>query len=113
VLTLAGILPPQHGISLENISGPVGILQAGSTIIHSSWYDFGMYIAFISVSLAFMNLLPLPLLDGGHILFLAIEKIRGRQLAMSTQQTLSRLSFYGLLSLMIYATSNDILRLLP
>jgi regulator of sigma E protease len=62
------------------------------------------------VSLAIFNLLPLPVLDGGHILFLAIEKVRGRAFSLKTEHIVTQIGLTLIISLVIIATYNDILR---
>ena len=67
-------------------------------------------IAVLSVSLAIFNLLPMPILDGGHIMFLIIERIRGKSLSLKTEQIITQAGFAILLSLVALVTYNDIMR---
>jgi regulator of sigma E protease len=69
-------------------------------------------MAVISTALAFINILPIPVLDGGHILFIGIEKIRGKPLSEKVRSISQIVGLCLLLLLMVYATHNDILRLL-
>ena len=74
------------------------------------WYSFWMMTAFISIMLAFMNILPIPALDGGHLLFLLVEMITRRK---PSDKFLERVQIIGmvlLFGLMIYANLNDIIR---
>ena len=69
--------------------------------------------AVLSVSIGLLNLFPIPLLDGGHLLFYAIEAVRGRPLSERAQEIGFRIGLALVLMLMIFATYNDILRLIP
>jgi regulator of sigma E protease len=66
----------------------------------------------LSVSLAIFNLLPVPILDGGHLLFFLIEAIRGRPLNVKWLAIANQVGLFLLLSLMLFAVSNDVLRIL-
>jgi regulator of sigma E protease len=95
----------------ESVAGPLGILY-----ITSKAASFGVtavihLIAVLSVSLAIFNLLPFPVLDGGHILFLIIEKIRRKALSIKTERIVTQIGFSVILSIAILVTYNDILRL--
>ena len=65
-------------------------------------------MAYISISLGFINLLPIPLLDGGHLMFYAFEKVLGRPLTQRTQEGFFRIGLFLLLSLMFFTTFNDL-----
>ena len=65
-------------------------------------------IAYISISLGLVNLFPIPLLDGGHLMFCLIEKIKGKPLSQSTQEGLFRIGLFLLISLMVFTTFNDL-----
>ncbi|MBI4521281.1 MAG: site-2 protease family protein, partial [Gemmatimonadetes bacterium] len=67
---------------------------------------------FFSVNLAILNLLPIPILDGGHLLFLGIELVRGRALSLEQRVRWSHVGFIIVVGLMLWALSNDVLRLL-
>lgn len=76
-----------------------------------NWYAFWSLTAFLSIALAFMNILPIPVLDGGHILFLFIEMITRRKIPLKVIETATTIGFYFLLAVMLYANFNDIARL--
>ena len=78
---------------------------------HGNWYNFWMVTAFLSVALAFMNIIPIPALDGGHVLFLLYEMITRRQPSMRFLEVAQYLGMGFLLLLMVWANLNDILRL--
>jgi regulator of sigma E protease len=92
----------------KNIGGPVTIVNASSTAAASSFTLFLALLAYISVSLAVLNILPIPLLDGGHLLFLALEKIKGAPLKESTIGKLQIVGLLLILALLGVALTNDI-----
>ena len=69
-------------------------------------------MALFSVNLAILNLLPIPILDGGHLAFLLIEGVRGRELRFETKMRWSQVGFVVLMGIMVLALSNDVLRVL-
>lgn len=76
-----------------------------------NWYQFWSLTAFLSIALAFMNIIPIPGLDGGHILFLFVEMITRRKVPLKVIEVASTIGFYFLLALMLFANMNDIIRL--
>ncbi len=76
-----------------------------------NWYQFWSLTAFLSIALAFMNIIPIPGLDGGHILFLFVEMIIRRKVPLKVIEVASTIGFYFLLALMLFANMNDIIRL--
>jgi regulator of sigma E protease len=67
-------------------------------------------VAYISVALGFFNLLPIPVLDGGHLLFFFIEAVRGKPLSVRTREIMQQVGLVLLVALMLFATKNDIFR---
>jgi len=97
--------------SLESISGPLGIADiAGHTLVLGLSTFLG-FLALVSLSLAILNLLPVPVLDGGHLLFYAIEAVRGKPLSEQAQLVGQKLGMSLLLALMALAMFNDLSRL--
>ncbi len=97
--------------SADSLSGPIAVSQiAGEMAKISLWQLFSL-AALFSVSVGFMNLLPIPLLDGGHLLFYALEAVRGRPLSERVQQIGLRVGIAFVALLVIFTTSHDILRL--
>ena len=97
--------------SADNLSGPIAVSQiAGEMAKISPWQLFSL-AALFSVSVGLMNLLPVPLLDGGHLMFYALEGLRGRPLSDRTQQIGLRVGIAFVAMLVIFTTSHDILRL--
>lgn len=97
-------------VSPRNISSPIGISQVYGA--EFEWENFWRLTGLISIALAFMNLLPIPALDGGHVVFLLIEMIKGRPLSDKVMERSQIVGFVILLSLMVFAFGNDILKLL-
>ncbi len=95
-------------LSARNISSPIGIAQVyGSEF---DWQKFWSLTGLISMALAFMNLLPIPALDGGHVVFLIIEMIKGKPLSDKFMERAQVVGFVILLGLMVFAFGNDILK---
>lgn len=99
-------------ISWHNISGPIRIAQYAGQTASIGLAAFIGFMALVSISLAIINLLPIPVLDGGHLLYYAIEWIRGRPLPESVQNAGQQAGLVALMLLMGVAFYNDILHLL-
>ncbi len=98
-------------ISLENLSGPITIARVANQSISTGVEEFLRFLALLSVSLGVLNLLPIPVLDGGHILFYLIEAIRGRPLSERSQVIGFKIGLSLVVMLMAVAFYNDIMRL--
>ncbi|WP_434354116.1 RIP metalloprotease RseP [Psychrobacter sp. HD31] len=99
-------------IGIENISGPITIAKVAKQTFEISWQAVVSFAAIISVSLAVLNLLPIPVLDGGHMLYYLIELIRGKPLSEKTQLIGLNIGMLLMMSLMLLAITLDIGRLL-
>ena len=99
------------GVSLRALGGPVAIGQMTGHFARRGFSSLLGWVALFSINLAILNLLPIPVLDGGHVLFLGIEGMRGRPLSSSQKLRLSQLGLVFLLVLMAWAFTADILRL--
>jgi regulator of sigma E protease len=97
----------------SSLSGPVGVFHISYTVIKQGFGNFLWLLGVIAVSLAIFNLFPIPILDGGHILFLLIEKIRGKPVSDKTMIIAQYVGLSLLVLLLVYVTSNDITRLIP
>ena len=98
--------------SADQLSGPIGIARAsGAAFDVGGVYSLVTLIGFMSVSIGLINLFPIPLLDGGHLLFYAIEAVRGRPLSEKAQEIGFRIGFAIVAMLMIFATWNDLVHL--
>ena len=94
---------------ISNLSGPIGIAQISGEVVKLGFLPFLILIAHISISLGLVNLLPIPVLDGGHIMFYTLEKILGRPLKRKTQEFLFRIGFTILMTLMFFTFYVDFL----
>ncbi|WP_312789410.1 RIP metalloprotease RseP [Sphingobacterium sp.] len=91
------------------LSGPIGIATLFGTEV--DWIRFWSLVGMLSMALAFMNLLPIPALDGGHVLFLLIEMIQGKPLSEKFLEKAQMVGFFILLALMVFIFGNDIFKL--
>ncbi len=98
-------------IGLDNLSGPITIAEVSKQSIEMGWQQAISTAALISLSLAVLNLLPIPVLDGGHILYALIELVTGKPLSEQVQMVGLNIGMFFLLGLMLIAVSNDITRL--
>ncbi|MEC5317912.1 sigma E protease regulator RseP [Brenneria populi subsp. brevivirga] len=98
-------------VKLNNLSGPVSIAQGAGMSADYGLIYYLMFLALISVNLGIINLFPLPVLDGGHLLFLAIEKLKGRPVSERVQDFSYRIGTVLLMLLMGLALFNDFSRL--
>ena len=112
-LTLTGLVSPKSDVKLRNMSGPVGIVNHLSIFAKIGFMKLLWFVVFINVNLAILNLLPIPVLDGGHMLFATIEKVRGQPLPFSLVERSQMIFVVLLFSFMLYVTFFDILRLTP
>ncbi|WP_109394055.1 sigma E protease regulator RseP [Proteus terrae] len=98
-------------VKLTNLSGPVSIAKGAGMSADSGFIYYLMFMALISVNLGIINLFPLPVLDGGHLLFLVIEKIKGGPVSERVQDFCYRIGIMALMLLMGLALFNDFSRL--
>lgn len=98
-------------VSSDNLGGPIAIAQFAGQSAEAGLVPFLWFLGMISLSLGFLNLLPIPVLDGGHLLFQAIEGLRGRPLTDETMLRWQQVGIAVLLGVMVFAFYNDIQRL--
>ncbi|QDL92741.1 RIP metalloprotease RseP [Paroceanicella profunda] len=99
-------------VSARNLQGPLGIMQVSGDTARSGLDDLVNLLAVISTAIGFLNLMPVPVLDGGHLVFLGYEAVRGRPPADRWVEYASGLGLAMVLMLMLFATYNDVLRLI-
>jgi len=98
-------------ISTKNLSGPISIAKVASTSVDYGLYSWLSLVALLSISIGVLNLLPIPVLDGGHLLFLAIEAVKGSPVSERIQAFGYQLGFIIIIGVMFLAIYNDIARL--
>lgn len=98
-------------IGLDNLSGPITIAKVAGQSAEMGWQTFISFMALMSVSLGILNLLPIPMLDGGHLVYYFIELIRGRPVSEQVQLVGLKIGMLLLGSMMILALFNDFMRL--
>jgi len=99
------------GVAVKELSGPVGIYTVVGQQAEQGIQSILYLIAFLSINVGVINLIPFPAFDGGRILFLVIEKIFKKPIPTKIENTVNSIGFLLLIMLMLYVTFNDILRL--
>lgn len=99
------------GIGLNQLSGPVGIYSVVGEQSKAGLSSILYLVAFLSINVGFINLLPLPAFDGGHIVFIIIEKIKGSPVDPETENKIHTIGMILLMLLLVFVTFNDIIRL--
>ena len=92
----------------SQLGGPIRIAKISGQVAEFGVLAFISMMAYISISLGLVNLFPIPMLDGGHLMFYTFEKILGRPLSQKTQEGFFRIGMFLLLTLMFFTTSNDL-----
>jgi regulator of sigma E protease len=114
VMTLVGFWKlATRVIPASNIGGPLQIGILAGQAAQEGLVPYALLVAFISVNLAILNLLPVPMLDGGHLLFFAIEGVLGRPVSIRKREIAQQIGLALLLLLMVFAIGNDIWRYFP
>jgi regulator of sigma E protease len=98
-------------VSPRNLGGPIAIAQMAGESAQAGMLSFLFLVAVLSVNLAVLNLLPIPILDGGHVLFFAIEAVRGRPVSIRHREVAQQVGLLVLLMLMAYVIYNDVARI--
>jgi len=101
----------QGKISSDTIGGPILIAQMAGQQANEGVLNVVLFIAILSINLGIINLFPIPVLDGGHLLFFIIEGIMGHPLSLKTREIASQVGLFIIISLMVFAFYNDIMRL--
>ena len=98
-------------VSMDNLSGPLMIADYAGQSARQGSQSYLEFMALISISLAVLNLLPIPVLDGGHLMYYTVELLRGRPVSERTLAWGQRIGLAALAALMAFALFNDIQRL--
>jgi regulator of sigma E protease len=110
-MTVLGLLKLITGsLSTDTIGGPIAIAQMADQSAKAGWKNLMFFIAIISINLALVNLLPIPVLDGGHLLFFSYEAITRRPVNMRAREVAQQIGVVFLITVMIAVTYNDIIR---
>jgi len=110
-LRMLGRMATGH-VSIKNISGPINIAQYAGDSAQQGPTQFLIFLALVSISLGVLNLLPVPVLDGGQILYQGIELVKGSPLSERSQAIGQQFGILALILLMSFAFYNDIARIL-
>ena len=108
--TLVALVHTKSDVKVRNMSGPVGIVHGLTAMARYGWIDLVWFLALINVNLAIFNLLPIPVLDGGHMMFATISKIIGRPLPRKVMEGAYTACIVILLSFVIYVSFFDVKR---
>jgi regulator of sigma E protease len=100
----------KRDIPASTIGGPIQIAVAAGQQARLGWEYLIRFTAVISVNLAVLNLLPIPMLDGGHLFFFLIEAVMGRPLSLKKREVAQQVGFFFLVLLMVFAVYNDLSR---
>ena len=109
-VTITSVVDPGSSIGVDHLSGPVGIGQMLYSLLQTEdgWRRILGFLVLFNVNLAVLNMLPFPVLDGGHITMAILEKIFGKPMQMKTMEVIQTACAMALISLMLYVTSKDI-----
>ena len=99
-------------VHARHLSGPLGIAHVFTDAARSGLGRLFYLLAIVSVNLGIVNLLPLPILDGGHLLFLLVEKIKGSPVSIRVQEIATTAAFFLIIALLFFVTFNDVKRLI-
>ena len=103
-------LPISRQVTPAEIGGPILIGQLAGATARAGFDILLEFLALLSVNLAVLNILPIPLLDGGHLIFLLAEKVKGSPISLKTRLVIQQVGIAFLLLLVIFVTFNDITR---
>ncbi|MFM2482455.1 sigma E protease regulator RseP [Celerinatantimonas sp. YJH-8] len=98
-------------VSVDNLSGPISIAKGAGQSAHNGLVYFLSFLALVSVNLGILNLLPLPVLDGGHLLFFVVEAATGKPVSERVLEIGTRIGMSVLIVVMMFALFNDLMRL--
>jgi regulator of sigma E protease len=99
-------------LSWRNLSGPVSIADYAGQSARVGWYAYLSFLALISISLGVLNLLPIPVLDGGHLVYYGLEALRGRPLSERFMELTQKAGIAVIAAMMVVALFNDLTRLI-
>ncbi len=100
----------KRNVGVKNVSGPVGIISRAVDLAKEGFVELLFFLAFLSVNLAVINFMPLPVMDGGLMVFLIIEKIKGKPLSIKTQMVSTIVGLALIVICFLLVTIQDIAR---
>jgi regulator of sigma E protease len=103
----------QRKLSAKDFMGPVGIITLSGRVARTGIGSLAFLMAVISLNLGVLNLLPIPILDGGHILMLAVEGTIRKDLSLKTKERFIQVGLVFLLIIFAFVMYNDVVRLIP
>jgi regulator of sigma E protease len=95
-------------ISAKQLGGPIALISQGSAFAGMGWWELMLFLGAMSLNLAVVNFLPIPVLDGGHMVFLIYEKLRGRPPSESVRVAATWMGLAMILSLLVFVTYRDV-----
>ena len=98
-------------VGIKDLSGPVGIYAMIKNSLLGGFTNYVYFLGFLSVNIGIVNLLPIPALDGGRIVFVGVEAVTRKKVSKKVEDTLTTIVFFLLMALLLYVTFNDVLRL--
>ncbi len=101
----------QGAISVKTLGGPIMIAQMAGEQVEQGAANLLFFIALVSINLGILNLLPIPVLDGGHLMFFSIEAVTGRPVSLRTREIAQQVGILLLMMLMVFVFYNDIMRI--
>jgi regulator of sigma E protease len=101
----------QRVVPASTIGGPIMMVQMAGEGARAGWLSFVSLVALLSINLGIFNLLPIPILDGGHILFFLVEGVRGRPVSIRKREIIQQIGLFVILAIFVFAFYNDIHRL--
>ena len=110
--TLGLLFDANEDLGIGDLSGPVGIFTLVSSTASQGFIAILGFTGFLSINIGLLNLMPIPALDGGRLVFLGIEAVTRKPLNRKIENTINNLMFFILIGLFIFVTYNDILRLI-
>lgn len=114
VFTTIGLLfgGGESSLGVTDLSGPVGIFQLVSNVRANGFINLIVFMGFLSINIGILNLLPIPALDGGRLVFLGIEAVIRRPLNRRIENSLNLMMFFALIAFIIFVTYNDVFRII-
>jgi RIP metalloprotease RseP len=100
-----------RSLGVESMSGPLGIFDMGGKVAQSSFVRFLFFLGILSANLAVIHFLPLPIVDGGLMIFLIIEKIKGSPVSLRVQVATQMIGLFLIIGIFLFVTYQDVLRM--